>query len=69
MIKNVEAWRQWENEFRRNTPIDTQRNIQVFQWMLDHATANGKFPRKNMLDDLDEKINLAKALHVSARPL
>jgi hypothetical protein len=61
MIKNANTW-------QRQRGVDPEQNIITFRWMVEHAISHGKFPRKNMLDGLEEKIKLAKALNVSARP-
>lgn len=66
MIKDAEAWKAWEDERKRSTPIDVEANFRAFASMLDHARKMGAFPPANPLDGIEHKIALAKALNALA---
>lgn len=63
MINDPEAVEAAEIERIRQTPVDYERNLAVFEAMLAHARAMGAMPVADPLYGIEAKIRLAKALN------
>lgn len=63
MIKDPEAVLAAEVERIRQTPVDFERNLALFESMLEHARAMGAMPVADPLFGIEAKIRLAKALN------
>ncbi len=68
MIRNVEKWRQWEDEYIASERPSHAENLRLADSMIALAMQLGVFPPANLLDDLEHKIQLAKALNVRISP-
>jgi hypothetical protein len=68
MIQNVEKWRKWEDDYIASERPSHAENLRLADSMIALAVELGVFPPANPLDDLDHKIQLAKALNVRISP-
>ena len=67
MIKDVDAWNEWEREYRRNQPVDFHQNLKIMEAMFEHAKAMGALRDPKSLDGLEVRIRIAKAVN-AVRP-
>ena len=65
MIKDIQAWKNWEKEHLKSTPVNLDQNFLILEALLQEARALHIFPLSNPLQDLEIKISLAKAINVS----
>ncbi len=65
MIKDSQAWDNWEKNYRSSQGVDISANLRLLEMMLEQARAMHVFPLSNPLQDIEIKINLAKAINVS----
>lgn len=65
MIKDSQHLEQFENQYKKNTPPDFFRNLEIYEALYEEARALGIFPLKDPLEGLEIKISLAKAVNVS----
>ena len=63
MIKDVEFWRRWEDEYRKSSPVDYENNIKIMEDMMAYASSLGIKPRLSPLEDIEVKIRIAKAIN------
>ena len=68
MIENRALWEAWEAEFIRSEPADFQRNLQLVEWMYEHAQALGAFQRADPLEGIETKIRLAAVVNAPTTP-
>ena len=63
MIKDVELWRRWEDEYKKSMPVDFKANLKIMEDMMAHALALGIPPRRRILENIEIKIKIAKAIN------
>lgn len=63
MFENPKEVEAIEIERIRQTPVDYERNLEIFESMLQYARAMGAMPAKDPLYGIESKIKLAKALN------
>lgn len=63
MIKDIALWEQWEAEYIASEPADFQRNLQLVEWMYEHAFALGAFDSLDPLEGIETKIRLAAVVN------
>ncbi|MGH9405279.1 MAG: hypothetical protein ACRD3D_05505 [Terriglobia bacterium] len=68
MIKNVQAWQKWEDEFTGREPPDFQQNLKLLEAMYEYACRMGRFPRADPLEGLESRIRLARAFNARTPP-
>ncbi|MFC1574166.1 hypothetical protein ACFL30_03195 [Candidatus Latescibacterota bacterium] len=68
MIKDVRFFEKWEQEYRRNTPIDFFQNMRIYEALYEEACYFGILPLKDPLEGLETKINMARLLNVYENP-
>jgi hypothetical protein len=68
MIKDVQFWREWEDEYLRNQPADFARNLALVEAMYKHARALGAFPPADPWEGIEAKIRIARAFNVQSSP-
>ena len=64
MIRDPQAWTDWERQYRRETASDFFRNLRVFEALYAEAQALGVLPLHDPLAGIEAKIALAKNLNV-----
>jgi hypothetical protein len=64
LIKDRVLWEKWETEFVRSQPVDFRKNLQMLDWMYEHARAMGAFPPADPLEGIETKIRLARVVNV-----
>jgi hypothetical protein len=68
MIRNVDAWREWEEQYIASTPPNHAQALRLAEEMLEHARSLGVFPPADPLQGIEDTVDLAKALNVSVNP-
>ena len=63
LIKDAALWEKWEAEFIRSEPVDFRRNLQLVEWMYEHAKALGAFDSLDPLEGIETKIRLAAVVN------
>ena len=64
MIKDVSAWRAWEEAGPLREAPDFQRNLRLVQGMYDLARLLGAFSPADLLAGLETDIRMARILNV-----
>lgn len=64
MIRDINYWNLWEEELRRQTPVDLEQNFRLMDAMYHEAQALGLMTRLNPLDGLEAITLYAKAINV-----
>lgn len=66
MIKDRQAWEEWEKKNRGKEPVDFFHNLKIVEGLLEEARALKVFPLKaSSRADLEIKIFLARVVNVS----
>lgn len=65
MIKDAHYWHNWEKKYLKNHPADLEQNLRLLQAMYERWRSVHPHPSKVELRDLDLKIKIARAIHVS----
>jgi hypothetical protein len=65
MITDTEYWTRWEDDHRRQQPVNIERNFALMEAMYQEALLLGLFPLADPLEGLDSIILYAKAINVS----
>lgn len=68
MIRDIEAWRQWEEQQITASPPNHAQNLKIAEALLDEARRLGVFPPKNSLEGIEHKIEFARRLNVRFDP-
>lgn len=69
MIRNVDKWRAWEDEYIRRTPIDVAQNFRIADALYEHARAMGALPLADPWEGVEDKIRVARVFRsVSTSP-
>ncbi|NPA31373.1 MAG: hypothetical protein GXO37_05170 [Chloroflexi bacterium] len=68
MLRDPEAWAQWEREWERQQSRSYEENLRLFLAMLDHARALGVWPPQNPLEGLETDILLARRINTYVPP-
>jgi len=63
VIRDTEAWREWEVHWQRRKPANLEANLRVFWTLVEHARALGAWPPKDPLEGIEVDIQLAKAVN------
>ncbi|MEO0104476.1 MAG: hypothetical protein ABIK77_04710 [candidate division WOR-3 bacterium] len=63
MIKNKKLLEELEKEIIRNSQLDINKNIKIFQEFLKLAREVGRFPSENLLEGIEIDIKYAKAIN------
>jgi hypothetical protein len=64
MISDTQYWNQWEDELRRNSPVNLEQNFRLMDAMYQQARESGLIPPSNPLEGLEAVILYAKAINV-----
>lgn len=64
MIKDTQAWDQWEKKYKRE-PVNLELNLRLLESMFAEARSLNLFPPPNPLQDLEVKIEMARVVNVS----
>jgi hypothetical protein len=64
MIKNLDLWRRWEDNYHRSETVNVTANLQVLNAMYEEAIRLNAFSSLDPLEGLETKINLAKTVNV-----
>lgn len=64
MIKDIQYWNRWEEEFQRQEPINVKQNFRVMDAMYEEARQLGLFPLSDPMEGLEMDILYAKAINV-----
>jgi len=65
VIKDIDKWRRWEEDYRRRNPPDFFHNLDVFEGLYEEARTLGVLPREDPLEGIEFKKRLARMLNVS----
>lgn len=68
MIRDVQKWEEWENEYHRHTPVDFQKNLAIMEGLYEHALAMGVWNKRAPLEGLESQIELARILNGRRTP-
>ncbi len=68
MIRDRQAWSEWEDQFHRSKAVDFRQNLRIYEALYRHARLLGVLPPENPLEGIEEKIRFAKAINVSGNP-
>lgn len=68
LIKDRALWEQWEAEYIASEPVDFQRNLQLVEWMYEHARSFGAFDRLDPLEGIETKIRVAAVVNAPTTP-
>ena len=63
MIKDIKAWEEFERNLIAQTKPDFQKNLKIYQQMLDLAIKFKVFPLKDPLEGIETDINVKKILN------
>lgn len=63
MIKDKDAWREWEKNYIRKDNIDWAGRVRLMDSMYEHARKMGRIHKQDPLEGLDHKIQLARVLN------
>ena len=64
MIRDLDLFREWEDEFIVGEPADFLRNLRLYEAMYEHACALDVFPSEDPLQGIEFKIRLVEKLNV-----
>ena len=64
MIRDIQYWNRWEEEFQRQEPVNVEQNFRVMDAMYEEARQLGVFPLSDPLEGLETDILYAKAINV-----
>jgi len=65
--KDYELLHRMERRIIREEPLDPEKNILIFESMVEFAKEIGLFPPKNPLQRLEEKIEFVKNIQSVSR--
>ncbi len=68
MLRDPEAWAQWEREWERRQSRSYEENLRLFLAMLEYARALGVWPPQNPLEGLETDILLARRINTYVPP-
>jgi len=68
MIRDVDAWRRWEAEWQRASPVNVEANLHIFWALLEMARAAGVWPPDNPLEGLEKDLELARRINTDVQP-
>ena len=63
MLKDVDYFKKWENEYRRHQKVDYRKNLQIFEALCCQAQALGKLKTEDFLERVLSKSKMVKALN------
>jgi hypothetical protein len=63
LIKDRALWEKWEAALIASEPPDFQKNLQMVEWMYEHARSLGAFDRLGPLEGIETKIRLAAVVN------
>ncbi|MFN4226535.1 MAG: hypothetical protein ACK4F0_00115 [Candidatus Ratteibacteria bacterium] len=63
MIRDKKLLEEFEREFIKNSKVDINKNIQIFEELLKFAKELKKFPPKNLLEGIEIDIKYARAIN------
>lgn len=64
MLTHPAEWQAWEDEQARRAPVDFARNLAVMEALAEHAVQLGVWGKREPLEGLEVKIELARILNV-----
>jgi hypothetical protein len=64
MIKDVQAWKAWEDKIIRSEPPDFRRNLGPLLAMYNEARMLGRLTRVDPLEGIEVKLRLAQVINV-----
>ncbi len=68
MIRDVEKWREWEENYIASTPPNHPEALRFVEEMLEHARRLGVFPADDPLEEIEHTVDLAMALNAPVNP-
>ena len=63
MIKDAKYFEEWENQLIAAEPPDYQRNLRIFEAMLEEARLLGVWPPRDPLEGIEVDIRIARILN------
>ena len=63
MIKDAEYFARWEREFSAREKPDYEKNLRIFEAMIEHARRLGVWPPADPLEGIEVDIKLAKVIN------
>jgi len=63
MIKNKKILEKFEKDFVRKTKVDFEKNLKIFEELLNLAKEINKLPSENLLEGIEIDIKYAKAIN------
>ncbi|MBS4029427.1 MAG: hypothetical protein KGZ58_12425 [Ignavibacteriales bacterium] len=63
MITNPHLVEQYEREFAKNNPLTLEQKFAIYNGMYDEAKHFGHFTSMNEMENIEEKIALAKIMN------
>lgn len=63
MIKNKKILEKFEKDFVRKTKVDFEKNLKIFEELLNLVKEINKLPSENLLEGIEIDIKYAKAIN------
>ncbi len=63
MIKNKKILEKFEKDFVKKTKVDFEKNLKIFEELLNLAREINKLPSENLLEGIEIDIKYAKAIN------
>ncbi|MEO0276252.1 MAG: hypothetical protein ABIM60_05705 [candidate division WOR-3 bacterium] len=63
MIKNKKILEKFEKDFVKKTKVDFEKNLKIFEELLNLAKEINKLPSENLLEGIEIDIKYAKAIN------
>ncbi len=62
MIRDVKAWEEFERELAKREPVDYQRNLRLFEALLEEARSLGRWPPDDPLEGIELHTRFVEAV-------
>jgi len=63
MIRDWKSFEQWENELIASEPADHERNVKIFEAMIEYARHLGVWPPADPLEGIEVDIEIARIIN------
>ena len=68
MIKNYKKFKEFEDSFISKEKVDIKKNFLIVEEMYKEAVALNAFPVRDLLDDIEIDIKIAKVVNSVSNP-
>ena len=63
MIKDAKYFEQWENQLIASEPPDYEKNLKLYEAMIEHARLLGAWPPADPLEGLEIDVKIARVVN------